>query len=109
MVTGGLLPAPGGSALRLLGNARLQLRPPRGRRGLSPPVFQRQRQLLGGLDAIAATALGLIERGIGGREQYLELGARRPAGNADRHPAAPPSLPSPHSPIRKSPPHPPPS
>src|SRR5258705_2918540 len=85
MVNGGLLPSTGGSALRLLGNARLQLRPPRGRRGLSPPVLQRQRQFLGGLDAIAATALGLIERGIGGREQYLELRARLAAGNAARY------------------------
>jgi hypothetical protein len=40
MVNGGLLPSPGGSALRLLGDARLQLRPTRCRRGLSPPVFQ---------------------------------------------------------------------
>ena len=51
--------------------------------GLAPPVFQRQRQLLGRLDAVAAAALGLIERGIGRRQQHLELGARRPAGDAD--------------------------
>src|SRR3981189_3981756 len=47
-------------------------------RGLSPPFFQRQRQFLGCLDAIAAIALGLIKRAIGGREQHFKLCAGRP-------------------------------
>ena len=83
MVNGGLPPAASGASSCAAGRSRLRLRPPRQARGLSPPVFQRQRQLLGGLDAIAATALGLIERGVGRRQQYFELGARRPAGDAD--------------------------
>ena len=52
-------------------------------RGLAPPVLQRQRQFLGGLDPVTAGALGLIERGIGRRQQHFEFGARRPAGDAD--------------------------
>src|SRR5215213_9171592 len=52
-------------------------------RGLASPIFQRQRQLLGHFHAIAAAALGLIERGIRCRQQHLEFGARRPASDAD--------------------------
>src|SRR5690348_1192936 len=52
-------------------------------RTLPPPILQRQRQLYRGLDAVAATALGLVERSIGGSEQHFELGAGRAAGHAD--------------------------
>src|SRR5882757_6209150 len=51
--------------------------------GLAPPVLQRQRQLFGGLDAIAAGALGLIERGVGRRQQHFEFGAGRTTGHPD--------------------------
>src|SRR5260370_7645733 len=66
---------------------------PREARGLLPPFFQRQRQLLGGLDAIAAIALGLIKRAIGCRAQHLHpLSAQPPpltAADSGTNPARP--------------------
>src|SRR5690349_6753139 len=51
--------------------------------GFSPPVLQRQRQFFRGLDAVAAATFGLVERGIGGCEQHLELRAGGPTRGAD--------------------------
>src|SRR3954447_18591058 len=55
----------------------------RGASGLSAPVFQRKWQLFRQLDAIAPPALGLIKRGIGGRQQHFELRASGAAGDTD--------------------------
>jgi len=46
-------------------------------------LLQRQRLFRGGLDAVAAAAFGLIERGIRRRQQDVEFGAGRSAGDAD--------------------------
>src|ERR1700682_1566255 len=70
-------------SLRGTDNVRWLSQVSRQARGLSPPFFQRQRQLLRCLDAIAAIALGLIKRAIGGREQPLQLRAGRTARHAD--------------------------
>src|SRR5205814_6388284 len=55
----------------------------RGASGLSAPLFQRKWQLFRQLDAIAPPALGLIKRGIGGRQQHFELRASGAAGDTD--------------------------
>ena len=49
-----------------------------------PLLVERQWLFSRHLDAIAAAALGAIERRIGRREQRVEVGARRAAGNAER-------------------------
>src|ERR1700682_6841135 len=73
-------------SLRGTDNVRWLSQVSREARGLSPPLFQRQRQLLRCLDAIAAIALGLIKRAIGGREQHLKRRAGRPRRPAHADP-----------------------
>src|ERR1700731_1361326 len=76
------LPPPFGF-LRETRNARPLLRLTRGAGGLSPPVFQRQWQFLGRLDALTPAALVLIKRCTARSQQHPELGTRGPAGHAD--------------------------